>query len=134
MKESTIHNKESLINDILKESTNNLEQPLVLEEKINNLKESTINKKQPIILKEKINNSKETAINKQPAILKEKINNLKQPTINFNPTPEWLKPKKSILNPISKDNKSFQYSITLSSHHKEIGIGIIFVVELNTMD
>ena len=99
LKESTINNKESLINDILKE--------------------------QPIILKESTNNS---VINKQPTIDKESTT-IKKPTINrestinnLNPTPEWLKPKKAILNPLNKDDKkSFQYSITLSLHHKDIG-------------
>ena len=49
------------------------------------------------------------------------INNiLKQPITND--LKEWLKPKKAILNPLNKDdNKSFQYSITLSLHHKDIG-------------
>ena len=32
-----------------------------------------------------------------------------------------IKSKKAVLNPKSNDNKSFQYSITLSLYHKEIG-------------
>ena len=36
-------------------------------------------------------------------------------------TPICIKSKKAVLNPENNDNKSFQYSITLSLYHKEIG-------------
>ena len=35
-------------------------------------------------------------------------------------TPKFIRFKKAVLNPRSNDNKSFQYSITLSSYYKEI--------------
>ena len=38
----------------------------------------------------------------------------------FIDTPEWIKNKKSTINPQNKDNKCFQYSVTLSLYHKEI--------------
>ena len=67
---------------------------------INNLK------KQPTI-----NNNLE----EQPII----INNLEKST--FTKTPEWLRLKRSVLNPNNKDNKCFLYSGTLSFYHKQIG-------------
>ena len=39
----------------------------------------------------------------------------------FVETPICIGSKKAVLNPKSNDNKSFQYSITLSLYHKEIG-------------
>ena len=39
----------------------------------------------------------------------------------FVETPKCIRFKKAVLNPKSNDNKSFQYSITLSIYHKEIG-------------
>ena len=45
-------------------------------------------------------------------------------TINnsiFIETPEWLKLKGSVLNPHNRDNKCFQYSVTLSLYHEQIG-------------
>ena len=38
----------------------------------------------------------------------------------FIKTPTWLALKRLVLNPHNKDNKCFQYSITLSFYHKEI--------------
>ena len=39
----------------------------------------------------------------------------------FIETPEWIKNKKCTINPQNcKDNKCFQYSITISLYHKEI--------------
>ena len=99
------NSKESQINDILEESaisnnseetiSNSLEEPI-----INNLKEPTINK-------EKISNKKNN---------KKSINNS-----TFVKTPEWLRLKRSVLNPNNTDNKSFQYSTTLCLYHKQIG-------------
>ena len=46
-----------------------------------------------------------------------------EPIINSTPfikTPEWIKNKKCTINPQNKDNKCFQYSITVSLYHKEI--------------
>ena len=48
----------------------------------------------------------------------------KEPTINnstFFKTPEWLKLKRSVLNPNNNDNKCFQYSVILSLYHEQIG-------------
>ena len=39
----------------------------------------------------------------------------------FVKTPEWLTPKRCVLNPNNEDNKCFQYSITLFLHHEQIG-------------
>ena len=39
---------------------------------------------------------------------------------NFVKTPEFLMSKKLIINPLTKDNKSFLDSVTLSLHHKTI--------------
>ena len=47
------------------------------------------------------------------------INNLMYST--FIVTPEWIKLKGSVLNPHNTDNKCFQYSITLSLYHEQIG-------------
>ena len=47
-----------------------------------------------------------------------------EPTINnstFIETPEWLKLKRSVLNSHNRDNKCFQYSVTLSLYHEQIG-------------
>ena len=38
----------------------------------------------------------------------------------FIKTPDWIKNKKCSINPQNKDNKCFQYSITISLYHKEI--------------
>ena len=51
----------------------------------------------------------------------------KETTINnsmhstFIETPEWIKLKRSVLNPHNNDNKGFQYSITLSLYHDQVG-------------
>ena len=60
----------------------------------------------------KTNNSKESTINNT---LKE------QPESTFIKTPEWLRPKRSVLYPNSEDNRCFQYSVTLCLYHKQIG-------------
>ena len=39
----------------------------------------------------------------------------------FVKTPEWLTLNKCVLNPENKDNKCFQYSVTLSLYHEQIG-------------
>ena len=39
---------------------------------------------------------------------------------NFIETPEWIKNKKCVINPQNKDNKCFQYSITLSLYHNRV--------------
>ena len=36
-------------------------------------------------------------------------------------SPCCVKNKKAIINPINKDNKCFQYAITVTSNHEEIG-------------
>ena len=36
-------------------------------------------------------------------------------------TPEWLTLKRSVLNPHNNDNKCFQYYVTLSLYHEQIG-------------
>ena len=38
----------------------------------------------------------------------------------FVESPEWIKNQKCPINPQNKDNKCFQYSITISLSHKEI--------------
>ena len=47
------------------------------------------------------------------------INNSMHST--FIETPEWIKLKRSVLNPHDNDNKCFQFSITLSLYHEKIG-------------
>ena len=49
--------------------------------------------------------------------------------INFNhggsyiDSPDWIKNKKAAMNPINKkDNKCFQYAVTVSLNYEEIGI------------
>ena len=49
----------------------------------------------------------------------EKIINNKES--DYIKTPEFLVQKKLIINPLTKDNKSFLDSVTLSLHHKTIG-------------
>ena len=39
----------------------------------------------------------------------------------FIKTPEWLALMRCLLNPHNNDNKCFQYSVTLSLYHEEIG-------------
>ena len=39
----------------------------------------------------------------------------------FVKTPTWLGPKKFTINPQNDDTKSFQYSVTLSLYHEQIG-------------
>ena len=46
---------------------------------------------------------------------------LNKKTTSYVETPICIRFKKAVLNPKSNDNKSFQYSITLSLYHKEIG-------------
>ena len=96
---------EQQIDDISKEKTisNNLKQLLM----DNLLKQSEINK----ILKDSTINNKESMIND---ILNKNKN-------TYVETPICIRFKKAVLNPKSNDNKSFQYSITLSLYHKEIG-------------
>ena len=91
LKDSTMNNKESMINDILNKKTIN-----------NNGNEKTINNNEQV--------NSENTINKND-------NDNKN---TFVETPICIKSKKAVLNPKSNDNKSFQYSITLSLYHKEI--------------
>ena len=80
------------------------------------LKNPTINKKSKI--------NKEETINKEQIINKEEIINnelaITKDTSTFIKTPEWLKKKKCSINQQNKDNKCFQYSVTLSFHHQQI--------------
>ena len=106
LKEPAANNKESSINDVLNENTtNNLEEPKML----NNLEEPKINNNLEEL---KINNLEEPKINKKPIINKES---------DFVKTPECIRSKRAILYPQNNDNKSFQYSITLSLYHEQIG-------------
>ena len=44
-----------------------------------------------------------------------------KPAITFIETPDWIKNKKSTINPQNfKDNKCFQYSVIISLYHKQI--------------
>ena len=57
-----------------------------------------------------------------------------EPTINnstFIETPEWLKLKRSVLNPHNRDNKYFQYSVTLSLYHEQIGKNFCRIPAIN---
>ena len=108
-----------MINDISKEKSisNNLKQLLI--NKL--LKQSEINK----ILKDSTIYNKESLIS--DTLNKNTTNNNNEKTINNNndntfvETPMCIKSKKAVLIPKSNDNKSFQYSITLSLYYKEIG-------------
>ena len=94
------------IDDISKEKSNgnSLKQLLI----DNPLGQSNINK----ILKDSTINNEEFFIND---ILNKNNEN------TYVETPICIKSKKAVLNPKSNDNKSFQYSITLSLYHKEVG-------------
>ena len=113
LKELTINNKEFLVNDILNDNEKaTLGEPKTNKEINNN------NLEEPKINKEINNNNLE-----EPKIT---INNLEETTSNkkestFVKTPEFFKTKKSNTNPHNNDNKSFQYSITLSLYHEKIG-------------
>ena len=98
-----------MINDTSQEKTisNNLKQLLI----DNFLKQSEINK----ILKDSTINNKESMVNDILNKKTTKNNN------TFVETPKCIRFKKAVLNPKSNDNKSFQYSITLSLYQKEIG-------------
>ena len=80
---------------------------------------------EPTIINETINNNlEEPKMNNN--ILDEQsrtINNSEEPKIsNHVKAPEFLMSKRVIINPLTtKDNKSFQDSVTLSLHHKTIG-------------
>ena len=41
-------------------------------------------------------------------------------TNTFIESPEWIKNKKCTINPQNKDNKCFQYSVTISLNHQKI--------------
>ena len=100
LKEPKINNKELVINDILKGSTINKQPTIVEESKINNnSKESTIN-----------SNNEESTTNK-----KSKTNN----NSTITKTPVCLKSKRAVLNPKTNDNKSFQYSTTISLYYEQ---------------
>ena len=51
-------------------------------------------------------------------------------TIFFIETPEWIKNKKSTINPQSNDNKCFQYSVTLSLYHNQIKRNLFRISEI----
>ena len=59
---------------------------------------------------------------------------MSEPTINddstFIETPDWIKNKKCSINPQNKDNKCFQYSVTLSLYHKQIRRNIFRVSKI----
>ena len=44
---------------------------------------------------------------------------------------EWLRLKRSVLNPNNNDNKCFQYSVTLSLYHEQIGKNSVEYQRLN---
>ena len=44
----------------------------------------------------------------------------KKDNTTFIETPDWIKNKKSTINPVNKDNKCFKYSIIISLYYKEI--------------
>ena len=98
-----------MINDISQEKSisNNLKQLLIG----NLLKQSENNK----ILKDSTINNKESIIN---YILNKKTTKNDNTYVE---TSECIKFKKAVLNPKGNDDKSFQYSITISLYHKEIG-------------
>ena len=57
-----------------------------------------------------------------------------KPIINnstFIETPTWLKLKRCVLNPQNDDNKCFQYSVTLSLYHEQIGENYCRIPKLN---
>ena len=136
LKKSLISNnlKQSMVNNILKEPTINTKELLIKDilndnEIINNNNETT-NKKSLINNNETIN--KELTTNNNKKINKKseckafltifiKSTSYKKESTNTVKTPENLKPKKAVLNQQSNDNKSFQYSVTLSLHHKDVG-------------
>ena len=102
--QSVINNKEFLINK-------NLEEPKINNNILN--EESTMinnnNLEEPKINYNKANNEK-------PKRNKKSTSNKKKST--FVKTPQFLKPRKALLNPQSIDNKSFQHSIKLSLYYK----------------
>ena len=104
-----------MINNILNQSKINkiLNEPTIN----NNLKESLINN---ILNQSTINNNEEEIINNYE---KPTINNNKKPIISntFIKTPECIRSKRAVLNSKTNDNKSFQYSVTLSLYHEQIG-------------
>ena len=56
-----------------------------------------------------------------------------KPTINnftFIETPTWLKLRRRILNPQNNDNKCFQYSVTLSLYHEQIGKNYCIITKI----
>ena len=106
------------INDIPKEKaiSNGLKQLLT----DNLLKQSEINK----ILKDSTINNKESLIN-------DILNKINKNT--YVETPICIKCKEAVLNPKSNNNKSFQYSITLSLYHKEVGNNFNRITKIKPM-
>ena len=41
--------------------------------------------------------------------------------VSYIDSPDWIKNKKSTINPINKKNKCSQYAVTVALHHEEIG-------------
>ena len=107
---------EQQIDDISKKKliSNSLKQLLI----DNLLKQSEINK----ILKDS------TIINKE-SMINDILNKNNKST--YVETPKCIRFKKAVLNPKSNDNKSFQYSITLSLYHKEIGNNFDRITKIN---
>ena len=118
--EEIINNiSQHLINDTLKHQVNNILQKQSIS---NNLKQLLIN----TLLKQSIINEilKDSTISNEESFINDILN--KKPVNNNNvntfvETPKCIKFKKTVLNPRSNDNKSFQYSITLYLYQKLIG-------------
>ena len=110
-----ILNKQAIINDNLKKPKINNNILNEQSKTINNLEESKVNNKN--LEKTKINNNKLsiTIIDSE----EEKITNNRRS--DYVKIPEFLVSKKLIINPPTKDNKSFLDSVTHSLHHKSIG-------------
>ena len=70
---------------------------------------------------EEIIHSNEKAINNNEQFNNEKNNNNEKTINTFVETPMYIESKRTVLNPKSNDNKSFQYFVTLSLYYKEIG-------------
>ena len=66
---------------------------------------------------------KDSTINNKESLITDTLNKNNKNT--FVETPKCIKFKKVVLNPKSNDNKSFQYSITLSLYHKKLIIVLI---------
>ena len=130
LKDSKINKDSRIINKKLEETTintsnemiNNLEEPKINNisveqmKKLKQLGERFVNFEKQKKSKYKKNNKKSLSINDSE---EEEIMNDKKS--DYVKTPEFLVKRKLIINPLTKDNKSFLDSVTLSVHHKVIG-------------